>query len=321
MRLTMAMPKTSAEIVAELGKNPSSPKKRQASLNRILSENKHDPRLASTKVAQGVVGPIIIRLRYEGIVRSVLMEDPLPQGAGLFYDITTEFGAAYKLQPHDNEVKISQYEGNRVRYDVIRIAAFPVISEEDIYKLAINMVDYAKGEAEQRIMEQEDGYLFSCFDAAVSKITSSSPDAAGLTSHVSTVTGDISPTAFYNAEKIAIQNRLESHRVIMNPATANDLYTWKIDTTGVKFLDDVMDGKPITKMGKFSIMTSVICPLDKIYMIPEPEYIGWMPILKQLDGVDNPKAENFTIGWVYSELINLIVANSYGIVRMDLQGD
>lgn len=314
----MAMPKTSAEIVAELGANPSSPAKRQASLNKILTDNRHDTRLASTKVAQGVVGPIIMRLRYEGIVRSVLMEDPLPQGAGLFYDITTEFGAAYKLQPHDNEVKISQYEGNRVRYEVIRIAAFPQISEEDIYKLAINMVDYAKGEAEQRIMEQEDGYLFSSLDAAVAKIDADNPDWAGLTSHVSTVTGEINPKAFYDAEKIAIQNRLQSHRVIMNPATANDLYTWKIDTTGVKFLDDVMDGKPITKMGKFSIMTSIICPLNKIYLVPEPEYLGWMPILKQLEGVDNPKAENFTIGWVYSELINEIIANSYGIVRMDL---
>jgi hypothetical protein len=314
----MAMPKTSAEIVAELGANPSSPAKRQASLNKILTDNRHDTRLASTKVAQGVVGPIIMRLRYEGIVRSVLMEDPLPQGAGLFYDITTEFGAAYKLQPHDNEVKISQYEGNRVRYEVIRIAAFPQISEEDIYKLAINMVDYAKGEAEQRIMEQEDGYLFSSLDAAVAKIDTDNPDWAGLTSHVSTVTGEINPKAFYDAEKIAIQNRLQSHRVIMNPATANDLYTWKIDTTGVKFLDDVMDGKPITKMGKFSIMTSIICPLNKIYLVPEPEYLGWMPILKQLEGVDNPKAENFTIGWVYSELVNEIIANSYGIVRMDL---
>ena len=144
----MAMPKTSAEIVAEMGAKPSSPAKRQAALNKILTDNRHDMRLASTKVAQGVVGPIIMRLRYEGIVRSVLMEDPLPQGAGLFYDITTEFGAAYKLQPHDNEVKIAQYEGNRVRYEVIRIAAFPQIAEEDIYKLAINMVDYAKGEAE-----------------------------------------------------------------------------------------------------------------------------------------------------------------------------
>lgn len=316
----MAMPKTSAEIVAEMGAKPSSPAKRQAALNKILTDNRHDMRLASTKVAQGVVGPIIMRLRYEGIVRSVLMEDPLPQGAGLFYDITTEFGAAYKLQPHDNEVKIAQYEGNRVRYEVIRIAAFPQIAEEDIYKLAINMVDYAKGEAEQRIMEQEDGYLFSSLDAAVSKTTSENPDWAGLISHVTTVTGEINPGAFYDAEKIAIQNRLQSNRVIMNPATANDLYKWKLDTTGVKFLDDVMDGKPITKMGRFSIMTSIICPMNKIYLVPEPEYLGWMPILKQLDGVDNPKAENFTIGWVYSELINEIIANSYGVVRMDLNG-
>ena len=182
------------------------------------------------------------------------------------------------------------------------------------------MVDYAKGEAEQRIMEQEDGYLFSSLDAAVSKITSENPDWAGLTSHVTTVTGEINPGAFYDAEKIAIQNRLQSNRVIMNPATANDLYKWKLDTTGVKFLDDVMDGKPITKMGRFSIMTSIICPMNKIYLVPEPEYLGWMPILKQLDGVDNPKAENFTIGWVYSELINEIIANSYGVVRMDLNG-
>ena len=51
----MAMPKTSAEIVAEMGAKPSSPAKRQAALNKILTDNRHDMRLASTKVAQGVV--------------------------------------------------------------------------------------------------------------------------------------------------------------------------------------------------------------------------------------------------------------------------
>lgn len=313
----MAFPKTSSEIAAATPKTQSKAQ-RISALNRIKADFAHDPRMAKTKIAQGVIGPIIIRLRYNGIVRSVLMEDPLEQGAGLFYDISTEYGAAYKLQPHQSEVKISMYEGTRIPYDVVRIAAFPSVAEEDLYKLTLDMVDYAKNEAEQRIMEQEDGYLFSSLDAAVAGITVDNPDPAGQTSHVSTITGDISPTAFYQAEKIAIKNRLESRIVIMNPATANDLYTWKIDTTGVKFLDDIMDGKPITKMGRFTIMTSIICPENRAYMVPEAQYLGWMPVLKQLDAVENPKAEAFTTGWVYSELINEIVANQYGVVRMDI---
>src|SRR3954468_906203 len=122
---------------------------------------------ALRRIGQGMVGPIQIRLRYEGIVRNVLVEDTLERGPLMPYDILDDMGRAYVLNSTDSEVKITPFEGKQATPQLIRIASFPRIRKEDLYYLRVNAVEYAQDETRQAIQKQEDARLIILLETAV----------------------------------------------------------------------------------------------------------------------------------------------------------
>jgi hypothetical protein len=114
-----------------------------------------------------MVGPIQIRLRYEGIVRNVLVEDTLERGPLMPYDILDDLGRAYVLNSTDSEVKITPFEGKQAFPQLFRIASFPRVRKEDLYYLRVNAVEYAQDETRQAIQKQEDARLILLLEQAV----------------------------------------------------------------------------------------------------------------------------------------------------------
>jgi hypothetical protein len=119
------------------------------------------------RIGQGMIGPIQIRLRYEGIVRNVLIEDTLERGPLMPYDILDDLGRAYILNSTDSEVKITPFEGKQAFPQLFRIASFPRIRKEDLYYLRVNAVEYAQDETRQAIQKQEDARLVLLLEAAI----------------------------------------------------------------------------------------------------------------------------------------------------------
>src|SRR5215218_2583742 len=132
-----------------------SSKQKTARLQAVLSDSKN----AMRRLGQGMIGPIQIRLRYEGIVRNVLIEDTLERGPLMPYDILDDMGRAYVLNSTDSEVKITPFEGKQAFPQLFRIASFPRIRKEDLYFLRVNAVEYAQDETRQAIQKQEDARL------------------------------------------------------------------------------------------------------------------------------------------------------------------
>src|ERR1039458_3006848 len=56
---------------------------------------------AMRRIGQGMIGPIQIRLRYEGIVRNVLVEDTLERGPLMPYDILDD----QRSEEHTSELQ------------------------------------------------------------------------------------------------------------------------------------------------------------------------------------------------------------------------
>lgn len=312
----MPTAKSSMDYIESMkGRKAKTKTQRTAAFNQIKM-NSGDQVAAMNKIGQGFIGPVMMRLKYDGIVRNVLTEDVIAPGAVPVYDVADEMGKAYFLEGYQAEAVISQYEGKRVMYQFRNLAEFATVQEQDFLELTIDMADYAIGEARQRIQEKEDGYLFALLDVAVDGITAETPDWAGQTSHTVAVTGDFQPESFYTAAGIAAANRLSSKNVIMNPIDAFDLYKWDLTVTGVNFKDKTFDGVEITTFAGFQIFTSILCPQGTAYVIPDPDYIGRFPVRKSLEIVENPKAETFTLGWVLSERINELILNPGGIVKV-----
>ena len=122
------------------------------------------------RLGVGMVGPIQLKLRYQGMVRNVLLEDPITPGIVPEYDVFDDLGTAYMMSGTDGEVRITMFEGKRVRVDFFRVASFPVIRKEDIVQMRINMVELAQDETKQAIMKQEDARLLLILQAALNEL-------------------------------------------------------------------------------------------------------------------------------------------------------
>ena len=311
--------KSSMEYVNALTsrKHASTKAQRVAAFDQIKSGA--DTAVALNKIGQGFIGPVMMRLKYEGIVRNVLTEDIIAPGQVPVYDVADEMGKAYFLESYQAEAIISQYEGKRVNYTFRHLAEFATVQEQDLLELTIDMTEYALNEAQQRIQEQEDGYLFAMLDAAIDDVTADTPDWAGQTTHVVTVAGDFQPSSFYDGAAIASNNRLASTNIILNPADYFDLMRWDLVNTSVNFKDKTFEGVPITTFAGFNVFKSVMVEKGTAYMMADSDYVGRMPVRKSLDIRDNPKLENFSLGWVLDEYINEIILNSGSLIRIEKQ--
>lgn len=145
---------------------------KKAKLQTILSDKSN----AMKRLGVAMIGPIQIRLRYEGIVRNVLVEDTLEKGPLLPYDVLDDFGQAYILNQTDSEIKITPFEGKQVYPRLFRVAAFPRVRKEDLYYLRVNAIEYAQDECRQAIQRQEDSRLLTLLDTAVTDWAAKEPN-------------------------------------------------------------------------------------------------------------------------------------------------
>jgi len=299
-----------------------------------------DKQSAMRCIGQGMIGPIQIRLRYEGIVRNVLVEDTLERGPLMPYDILDDLGRAYILNSTDSEVKITPFEGKQAFPQLFRIASFPRIRKEDLYYLRVNAVEYAQDETRQAIQKQEDARLVLLLEAAIQDLggardggtVGTAPTGGKLGSTGNVVVGSgstgyeqtvlvgsgsaLEPQDFYTAVSQIEVNQLEANRVLIHPADARDLYSWDINVTGMAFKDEVFNGQKITQFGEFQLQKSIIVPQGEVFLTAEPDFVGVFPVMYSLDVEENHQVEQFYKGWVMDELVGMLILNGRGLSRI-----
>jgi len=308
-------------------------KQKVGRLEAILADKQN----ALRRIGQGMIGPIQIRLRYEGIVRNVLVEDTLERGPLMPYDILDDLGRAYVLNSTDAEVKITPFEGKQAFPQLFRIASFPRIRKEDLYFLRVNAVEYAQDETRQAIQKQEDPRLILLLEQAIVGLGQAIANGVvGLAPTGGLATGiaagpavapnehtvllgagnPLEPADFYNAVTQIEINQLEARRVLAHPADIRDLYNWDLNVTGFRFKDEVFAGGRITSFGEFQIQRSIIVPQGEVFLTAEPEFIGVFPVMYSLDVEENHQVEQFYKGWVMDELIGMLILNPRGLSRI-----
>lgn len=301
------------EIVSakqKLGGRSLSKTAKQERLKTILSDRANGLR----RLGQSMIGPIQLQLRYQGLLRNVLLEDPLTPGVPVMYDVLDDLGQAYLLHGTEGEVKITPFEGKRVQITLFRIASFPMIKKEDLYTLRVNIVEYTQDQTKQAIMKQEDSRLITLIEAA---ITAYSPiDLYGNSHIIAAPAGYLTPNVLYDSVAITDQLQLESKRLLFNPVDYRDLYRWDVNTTGWAFKDRVVAGERIVQFGEFQIGKSIMMPKKVIYLAPEPEFLGVFPVMYSLDVEENPQTEQFHKGWVLDEYVGMAILNPRGLVKI-----
>lgn len=306
--------KHSEDYVAQLvaRRENRAPMTREAKV-RKLALVLSDPTDGIRRLGVGMIGPIQLKLRYQGIVRNVLVEDPVTPGTPVEYDVWDDLGQAYLMAGQEGEVRITPFEGKRVPVRFFRIAAFPAIRKEDLMYLRINAVEQAQDESKQAILKQEDSRLLVLLQAAITDYASR-PDHTVTPNHTITeASGYYTPGSMYTAVSMTDMHELQAARLLCNPMDFRDLYRWDINQIGWAMKDRIVAGETITSFGEFQLQRSIIVPQNSMYLAPEPNFLGVFPVLYSLDVEENHRVDAFWKGWVFDEMVNMSVLNPRGL--------
>ena len=293
--------------------------------NRPLSKDERLAKIAQILKAGGVdkfaavqVGPIVVRLAYEGVLRSLLMEDFVPTGVTREYDVLDDLGMAYSLASNEGRVKIERFEGKKIMPDYYRIASEWEIGRSDLEFMNVSVIDYAEDQTTQRIMEKEDTDYFALFNAALADWTATHPAEAVENPNVVTNANDVfALETFLDASARIATQRLVGTRLVMHPADVYDIYKWDIKTVGLQFKEDYIAGNKVVDFGDYRIVQSPLQTRGTIHMQPSPEYVGILSVRYALEAADDPTGvSNFTIRKVYNELIAQMILNNRGLTKI-----
>lgn len=297
-----------------MGGRSLSASQKQAHIDK-LSLDQHN---GFRRVGQAMIGPIQVQLRYQGIVRNVLLEDTLTPGVPVQYDVLDTLGQAYILHGNEGEVRITPFEGKRTEVQLFRIAEFATVKKEDLYMLRSNIVEYAQDQVKQSIMRQEDQRMVALLEVAAEKYrevdASANPGTGALPNEITIAGQRLMPDDLYTAVTFTDQRLLESSRLMTNPQEYRDIFRWEINTTGWAFKDSIVAGEKVVSFGEFQLGKSVAITPGSSYLTPDPEFLGVMPVMYSLDVVENNKPQDFVNGWVFDELIGMQILNPRGIV-------
>lgn len=302
------------ELKRRMGGRSLSGTQRQAAIDGIMADNNR----GFLRVGQSMIGPIQVQLRYQGIVRNVLLEDTLTPGVPVVYDIMDDLGQAYVLHGNEGEVRITPFEGKRTEIQLFRIAEFAEVKKEDLYMLRTNIVEYAQDQVKQSIMRQEDQRMIALLEVSAENYrlvdASANPTTGTLPNEITIAGQRLMPDDLYSAVTFTDQRLLESSRVMTNPQEYRDIFRWEINTTGWAFKDSIVAGEKVVSFGEFQLGKSVIITPGSVYLTPDPEFLGVMPVMYSLDVEENNKLQDFKRGWVFDELLGMAVLNPRGIV-------
>ncbi len=252
----------------------------KAFANTVFDRNGQISMEGWRKVGQVFVGPILIRLKYEGVVRDLLLERPLAQGVAPIFPVKKDIGIAYIVQGNMGEVRIHRVEAVRVFVPLFRVASRPMVSKDDVYGMDFDLIASVKDDAVTMIREEEDRKYFGLLETAITDYET----RTGVSHTINNVGNWVPQSIHTGAKKIADQ-RLKGARILTSAGEYYDFFDWGTDQLGWKARDVITDTGSFARYGDMLIKPTIAVPSGKMYIQPEEQYVGFMPVRWSLDSV------------------------------------
>ncbi len=298
--------------MASTGRSEMTRDEKQAAINKIAADSSS----FFHKLGQMMVGPIQLKLRYQGLVRNVLMEDEIDRGVTVDYDILDDLGQAYVLHGSEGEVAVQPFEGKKALIRFVRIAAFPQIKKEDQFVMRVDIAEYAQDESRQAIQKQEDIRLITLLEAAVQDYGTAPGNPFPGAQVINELSGSLTPATLFEAAGMVERRELAATRILMNPVDYYDFHGFDINQAGFAFKDRIIAGEKITNFGPYEIHKSIIVPQGTVYITPDPEFLGVFPLYYSLHVEEFNQPAKFHYGWVMDELVGMAVLNPRGLAKL-----
>lgn len=296
-----------SQIEARGGKKLSS-KEKATRMAALLNNG------GTTKLAEAMVGPISIRINYEGIARQALVEDMPGKGEVAAYDVLTDLPVAYHLNNNDGQVRISRVEARRVLPEYGRIAAEYEVLRSDIELAKANVVEYAENMTVQQIMKKEDELLYNGLDLLVEDWQAANKSTDN---YIEVANNTLTLDDFIDAEAQIATQQLDAKVIIANPADVADMKRWDVLTTGLAFKENYFAGYPVLTFGNWNILRSITVPRGTLYVTAAANFLGVFSTRYGLDFTNDVTGANkFVIRGIYDELVSEVLINRNAVVKL-----
>ena len=257
-------------------------------------------------LASAMANPIRQSLDYQGIARKLLVVDPLPQGALPVYD--KDVDAKAFVIPKRGSAPDQIIEGDRVQVPTFEIVSYPQVRFSQVKERRFNVIDRAQQRAKSDIMATEDEVVFDLIDAVAT-------DAGKEVVYDTKLTREALTKAFREIEK----NDLVVTKTVMNATAFADIRSWGRDDFDPVTQHEVLQTGLFGHIWTADILISKKCPMDSVYVLADPEFVGVMPIRQDIQVIPADKPENLRLGWVVYEEIGAAVVNSMAVSKISLK--
>lgn len=256
-------------------------------------------------LAQAMANPIRVSLDYQGVGRKLVVVDPLPQGALPVYDKDVD-ARAFVLSKR-GQVPDQIIEGDRIQVPTFEIVSYPQVRFSQVKERRFNVIDRAQQRAKSDIMAVEDAEIFALIDAAAQAVNPVTTATGGLTREALT-------RAFQEIEK----HDLVVTKIVMNASAFADIRAWGQNEFDPVTQHEVLQTGLFGHLWTADILISKKVPMNTVYVLADPEFVGVMPIRQDIQVIPADKPEELRLGWVIYEEIGLAVVNSLAVAKIQI---
>jgi len=261
-------------------------------------------------IAQSLLEPFKLGRDYMSIGRKILDTDILPPGAPIWYDKDPQFTAV--VLGDDGTVPYEVIKGERVYQDPFTIAVLVRIPVEEVAYRRFNVIDREQKKGRIEMGKMEDTKIFAALSAAGQSATGHNTvvtSAAGLTR--GTVLDLTTTLASINAPTMAF---------VMNPLQHRDILAWgQNDFDPITRLEIKKTGYVGDLYGT-AVRTSFLVTAGEVYGVSEPNLTGVVSIRIDLDVWDSPDPQKLHYGWVFFELLSILIVQAKGVACATITG-
>jgi phage capsid family len=257
------------------------------------------------QLASAMANPIRTSLDYQGIARKLLVVDPLPQGALPVYDRDVD-AKAFTISKRGNAPE-QLIEGERIQVPTFEVVAYPQVRFSQIKERRFNIIDRAQQRAKSDIMAVEDETCFSLIEAASNAVNPVTSVAGGLSR-------DAIASAFREVEK----HDLAVTKIVMNAQAFADIRKWGQNEFDPVTQHEVLQTGTFGRLWSAEILVSKKVPLNTVYVLADPEFVGVMPIRQDIQVIPADDARRLRVGWVVYEEIGMSVVNAMSVAKISI---
>lgn len=259
-------------------------------------------------LAQAMANPIRKNLDYHGIGRRALVVDPIAQGALPIYERDIDVSAM--VVSSNGTGTESRVFGDRITVPTFELFSNPKVRISEVRRRRFNIIDRAVQKAKQELMAQEDANLFAALDAG---------------GQVENTVQDIADAGLLKRDLIEIKAQIDKWDLVtakyfMNINEFTDILKWGSGggqgSTGGDF--DPVTMREVLQTGLYAhifgadIMVSKIVPPGTVYGCADPEFVGVMPIVSEIEVLPADEPKQLSLGWVVTENIGIAIVNPRG---------